>query len=174
MVAVLASLAGARMSCWGSQTRSPSSTPRWGRHWVELQVPAGSCPWGPLIHRQSPGEVSGQVGRGGWDCTEEAVWTILPGGARGRRWHLASDFHPHLCPCPQGATRQGLSPWCPCSGSAPGPTSSPTACPLLSSAVPPRPWTCLWRATPSSRLWQPKPSGVVPGRGGTGWGWGSW
>lgn len=134
----------------------------------------GSCPWGPLIHMQGPGGVCLRVGGEGRTGTiqKRAAWTVLSGGARGRLWHLAFDSHPHLCPCPQGDTRQGPGPWCPCYGSAPGPTSSPTACHLLSLAVPPRPWTCSWRAMPSSSLWQPRPSGAVPGRGGAGWGWG--
>lgn len=96
-----------------------------------------------------------------------AAWTVLSGRAWGRLWLLAPNDS-HLCPCSQGATRRGLGPWCPCYGSVPGPTSSPIACHLLSLAVLPRPWTCSWRATPLSSLWQPTPSGAVPHKGGEG------
>ncbi|VTJ72316.1 Hypothetical predicted protein [Marmota monax] len=89
------------------------------------------------------------------------------GGSRGQHslysrgdwaglWALTN---PTPLPCSQGATQQDLGLWCPCCGSGPGPTSSPTVCLLLWWAVPPRPWTCSWRATPLSSLWLPRPSG---------------
>ena len=56
----------------------------------------------------------------------------------GRLWPLTNPS-PYLFPSSQGATRQGLGLWCPCCGSAPGHTSSPTVCHLLSLAAPPRP-----------------------------------
>ncbi|XP_043296470.1 2-amino-3-ketobutyrate coenzyme A ligase, mitochondrial isoform X2 [Cervus canadensis] len=37
-----------------------------------------------------------------------------------------------------------------------------SVCHLLLSAVPPRPWTCSWRAMPSSSLWQPRPCAPQP------------
>lgn len=62
----------------------------------------------------------------------------------------------------QEAIPQGLSHWSPCYGSVLGPTSSPTACPLLLLAVLLRPWTCSWRVMPSSSLWLPRLGGMVP------------
>lgn len=104
---------------------------------------------------------------------KRAAWTVLSGRAWGRLWLLAPN-NSYLCLCSQGATQRGLGPWCLCYGSVPGPTSSPIACHLLSLAVLPRPWTCSWRATPLSSLWQPTPSGAVPHRGGEGWVGGGW
>lgn len=106
-----------------------------------------------------PGGLSGQVGQ---------HW-LYSGGAWGRLWPLTS---PSPLPCSQGATQQDLGPWCPCYGSGPGPTSSPTVYLLLLWAAPPRPWTCSWRAAPLSSLWLPRPSGAAPSRDGAGGEWG--
>lgn len=62
----------------------------------------------------------------------------------------------------QAGTQQAPNPSSICSASAPAPTSSPTACPPPWWAVPPRPWTCSWRATPSHNPWLPRPNGEGP------------
>lgn len=68
----------------------------------------------------------------------------------------------HIIFCLQGAIPLGLSLWYPCYVSVLGPTSSPTARPLLLLAVLLRPWTCSWRTAPSSSLWLLRPGGMVP------------
>lgn len=62
----------------------------------------------------------------------------------------------------QAGTQQAPNPSSICSASAPAPTSSPTACPPPWWAVPPRPWTCSWRAMPSPNPWLPRPNGEGP------------